>query len=333
MTERVGCVVDTAFEHDAELIVMHRLFTDVLRDAGVEVIGDRSLMPSPEYPTVEAEEERKRLHTIAESAGMMALWLHGQPPRSRLAVAAGFAAARGIPIFGLRTESQASTGENGIPFNLMLNAATAYSRNESFGHDSEIAIAANLRELRLDISSFLSAGAPRRPLPKAERGTKAYVANPYGFASSTKGFYYKELLPIVQNHIDFIDPWDKALISDGITAALTASPEKQAAAWTVLGIGHLERIRTARMLIACLDGEPSDVGTLVELGAAAGFGKPIIIYRNDFRAITEGPSAFDASIQAAANLWLPPGAAIARHDKFAKELDTFDQMLEEAVAA
>ena len=325
------CVIDTGYENDVALLDVHDRFASIVEISGATVIGDRSREFTPDA-TSEALYERDRLEMIAEQAGMMALYLNGQPPRNRIAVAAGFAAARGIPIFGLRTESQASTGENGIPFNLMINAAIAYSRDETFGYDGKVEIAQTFSELTKHITDAHdnSGTIARRSVPVSEDLGGAYVANPYGFALSTKGFYNRTLLPAVKSKIDYIDPWTVAEKEIGI--ALAADPEKQATAWTMIGISHIERIRKARMYIGCFDQEPVDVGSLVELGVAAGFGKPVVIYRNDLRTITEGPSAFDASIQAAANLWLPRSAAIAKHDSFPTEIDQLTEELQEVVA-
>lgn len=331
MSEKLRCAIETGYEYDEELITKHhRLGAFVLSNGGIEIIADRAQDVMPMTPEDEALYERRRLETIADDADMMALWLNGQPPRNRIAVAAGFAAARGIPIVGLRTEKSARTGEDGLQFNLMLHAAIEYSKNPNFGYDDTPHIADSLSELSEDIAQLTKVRAAHHEQPEFEE-KGAYVASPYGFSESTKNFYSTELLPLVARHVGYVDPWAEADKEVEIALAAAHEPAKQAAAWTVLGISHLERIRRAKMYIGCMDQEPADVGTLVEVGAAAGFGKPVVIYRNDLRSLTEGPSQFDATIQAAANLGLPEDEAIQRHDNFPRKLNQLEEEIARVV--
>lgn len=332
MSETLRCAIETGYEHDEELITKHHRFgAFVTGNSGVEIVTDRALNVMPKTPGEEAIVERIHLEMIADNADVMALWLNGQPPRNRVAVAAGFAAARSIPIVGLRTENYARTGESGLQFNLMLHAAIEYSKNPDFGYDDTLHLATNLPELGEDIAQL----AETRPLHCEQSKFEeegAYVASPYGFAESTKYFYNTKLLPLVARHISYVDPWTVADKELEIALACANDPAKQAAAWTMLGISHLERIRRAKIYVGCMDQEPADTGTLVEVGAAAGFGKPVVIYRNDLRTLTEGPSKLDATIQTAANLWLPMDEALQKHDKYPTELDELESELEQVVA-
>lgn len=327
----VKIFIDTGYEHNSELSEAHERFAAAIEAAGATVIGDRAKDNQPETPAEEAEYERDRLEMIRDRAGAVALWLDGQPPRPRAAVAAGFAAANGIPVFAMRSEQRSTTGENGIPFNLMLPAAMAYSRDPLFGYDSDdIKIATTIQSFEDQITGAHENGQLRRMNPGVilSKGG-VYVANPYGFAESTRDFYNKDELPVVREVAPFTDPWTYA--EDSIKRALDALPERQAVAWTVLGIRHIQTIRDSLAVVSNVDQEPPDVGTNVETGAAAGFGKPTCLYRSDFRVVSEGPSRFDASIQAAANLWLPRDAAIEKHDDFPTTLEGLKKALQEAI--
>ena len=127
---------------------------------------------------------------------------------------------------------------------------------------------------------------------------KCYVASPYGFAASTKGFYESEYLPAIQRHVDVLDPW-MAIPADVLQEIDATIDPKKKAALLVRNIGrhHLETIRSkADLLVAALDQEPPDVGTVLELGYAAGIGIPVLGYKGDFRVSGEG---------AGVNLMLP----------------------------
>lgn len=110
-----------------------------------------------------------------------------------------------------------------------------------------------------------------------------YVASPYGFAESTKAFYYETLLPLVSKYVTVLDPW-------------TAEPMPM----LDLGERHLDTIANeAKLVIACLDQEPPDNGTVVEVAWAAAHGIPVIGYRGDFRTTGEEGLPYNLMIGAA----------------------------------
>jgi nucleoside 2-deoxyribosyltransferase len=102
----------------------------------------------------------------------------------------------------------------------------------------------------------------------------AYVASPYGFAESTRPFYDDRLLPLVRAHVDVIDPWVVELPPGDVPAER----------WLALGEAHLRAIaERADLVVACLDQEPPDNGTVVEVSWAAAHGRPVVAYRGDLR--------------------------------------------------
>lgn len=118
----------------------------------------------------------------------------------------------------------------------------------------------------------------------------AYVASPYGFAESTRPFYDEQLLPLVRRHVEVIDPW---------TVELPAGDEPRDR-WLALGDVHLASIaERADLVVAGLDQEPPDNGTVVEVAWAAAHGKPVIAYRNDLRQGGEEGLRYNLMIGAA----------------------------------
>ncbi len=118
----------------------------------------------------------------------------------------------------------------------------------------------------------------------------AYVASPYGFAESTRLFYTDRLLPLVRSHVDVIDPWEVELPPGG----------EAAARWLALGDVHLCSItERADLVVACLDQEPPDNGTVVEVAWAAAHGRPVVAYRGDLRQGGEEGLPYNLMIGAA----------------------------------
>ena len=118
---------------------------------------------------------------------------------------------------------------------------------------------------------------------------RAYVASPYGFAESTRLWYSTVLLPLVTRHVEVLDPWS-------VTATEHPDPAER---WLALGAHHLATVSGADLVVACLDQEPADAGTLVELAWAASRGIPVIAYRNDLRQSGEEGLRYNLMVGAA----------------------------------
>lgn len=117
---------------------------------------------------------------------------------------------------------------------------------------------------------------------------KVYVASPFGFSEATSFFYYEKLLPILEAiGYEIIDPWN--LTSQKLIQYATSSEEGRARreAWrdvnVVIGDNNDKGIQSCDILLALLDGPDADSGTCGETGYAAGLGRKIEGYRNDFR--------------------------------------------------
>jgi nucleoside 2-deoxyribosyltransferase len=105
-----------------------------------------------------------------------------------------------------------------------------------------------------------------------------YLASPYGFSEQWKRLLLPEFIhaltalglevwePFTRNgQIDFAEPgW----------AYRVAQKD-------------LQDVRDADALFAIVNGTPPDEGVMVELGAAMALGKPIFLFRDDFRRCTD----------------------------------------------
>ncbi len=116
-----------------------------------------------------------------------------------------------------------------------------------------------------------------------------YIASPLGFSEAGRYFYYEKLLPMI-TRVGFqtiLDPWvltDAAFIESAIRAPEGPKRRKR---WSeiniIIGKNNAEAIKSCTVVVAILDGPDVDSGTAAEVGNAAGLGKLIIGYRNDFR--------------------------------------------------
>ncbi len=125
-----------------------------------------------------------------------------------------------------------------------------------------------------------------------------YVASPCGFAESTKP-WYNDLLGQLRNHVDVVDPWEE----DNVPI-LALPVEQRRDSWINLGIKHYEQIDKCDLLVAILDQEPPDNGTVCEVAHAAAAAKPIPVigYREDKRNSGESGVPINLMILAAIRL-------------------------------
>ncbi|MGE4426499.1 MAG: nucleoside 2-deoxyribosyltransferase [Solirubrobacteraceae bacterium] len=113
---------------------------------------------------------------------------------------------------------------------------------------------------------------------------RCYVASPAGFSEATRGWYRDVLLPILSTVVDPVDP--RSLTdTDEIEEAHAAGRHREIA--LEIGRRNAEAIRSCSLLVAHLDGQEADSGTVVELGYAAGRGLRCHGIRSDLRQAGE----------------------------------------------
>jgi nucleoside 2-deoxyribosyltransferase len=113
---------------------------------------------------------------------------------------------------------------------------------------------------------------------------RCYVASPLGFSETTRPWYRDVLLPALAELVEPVDPWSLTG-EDEIAAAYAAGHEREIA--LEIGRRNVEAIRSSELLVAQLDGQEADSGTVAELGFAAGLGLRCFGIRSDLRQAGE----------------------------------------------
>lgn len=124
---------------------------------------------------------------------------------------------------------------------------------------------------------------------------RCYVASPLGFNETGRHYYCEVYLPALKTVVEPVDPW-----------TLTAQAEIDAARATdrlhdmMLEIGRRNAlaIRSSSLLVALLEGQEPDSGTVAELGYGAGLGKRCFGLRSDFRHTGEEGVSVNLQVEA-----------------------------------
>lgn len=124
---------------------------------------------------------------------------------------------------------------------------------------------------------------------------RCYVASPAGFSETTRGWYAEVFLPALDPVVEPVDPW--ALTSGEEIAAAAAEGRDREMALEI-GRRNAEAIRGCALLVAHLDGQEADSGTVAELGYAAGLGLRCYGVRSDLRQAGEAGVALNLQVEA-----------------------------------
>ncbi len=122
----------------------------------------------------------------------------------------------------------------------------------------------------------------------------AYLASPFGFSESARYFMNNVYVPRLSQVVDIINPWDLTSQSE-IDAAMEAGDVSDIR--SEIGKRNAEAILKAEIVIAALDGQEPDSGTVAEIGFAAGVGKRVYGYRNDIRQAGELRAPFNLQVE------------------------------------
>ena len=105
-----------------------------------------------------------------------------------------------------------------------------------------------------------------------------YLANPYGFSTQAREGPLVTLVRALEA-LD-IEVWEPFARNNQI--------DKAVAGWAYrVGQADLQDVRKADGLFAVVNGCPPDEGVMVELGMAIALGKPVFLFRDDFRTCTD----------------------------------------------
>jgi nucleoside 2-deoxyribosyltransferase len=105
------------------------------------------------------------------------------------------------------------------------------------------------------------------------------VASPLGFTEAGRNYYGSVLLPALAAVVRPVDPWSL----DAAVAPEAGERERALA----IGRVNVEAIRSCELLVAVLEGQEPDSGTVAELGYAAGLGLSCYGLRSDQRQAGE----------------------------------------------
>jgi nucleoside 2-deoxyribosyltransferase len=118
---------------------------------------------------------------------------------------------------------------------------------------------------------------------------RCYVASPLGFTEAGRDYYGRVYLPALASVVEPVDPW-----SLGMVSSPSATERERALA---IGRANVEAIRSCELLVAQLDGQEADSGTVAELGYGAGLGLRCYGVRSDMRQSGEPGVAVNLQVE------------------------------------
>lgn len=132
------------------------------------------------------------------------------------------------------------------------------------------------------------------PLPHVKQPPLCYVASPLGFSEAGRHYLQTVYIPVLSTVVTPIDPW--SLVGEGeIDQAHSAGRLRDL--WLEIGRRNTNAIRSSSLLVALLDGQEADSGTVAELGYAAALGKTCFGLRSDVRQCGEEHMAINLQIE------------------------------------
>lgn len=141
-----------------------------------------------------------------------------------------------------------------------------------------------------------TAGATGTPAPSAgRRPPRCYVASPLGFTAAGRHWYRQVYLPALESAVEVVDPWSLTSESEIEAAAGEGRAEQLC---REIGARNTAALRTCTVLVALLDGQEPDAGTVAELGYAAALGLTCFGLRTDLRQSGEAGARCNLQVQA-----------------------------------
>jgi nucleoside 2-deoxyribosyltransferase len=109
---------------------------------------------------------------------------------------------------------------------------------------------------------------------------RCYIASPLGFSEAGRYYYNRVLLPALAEVVAPVDPWALTPSDAFADARATGTLDK-----LVLAVGrrNIEAIRSCSLLVAILDGQEPDAGTVAEIGYACALSVRCYGLRSDLR--------------------------------------------------
>jgi nucleoside 2-deoxyribosyltransferase len=119
---------------------------------------------------------------------------------------------------------------------------------------------------------------------------RCYVASPLGFNEAGRDYYERVYLPALATVVEPVDPW-----SLDVVVAPGACERERALS---IGRRNIEAIRSCELLVAHLEGQEPDSGTVAELGYGAALGLRCFGLRSDLRQSGEPGVAVNLQVEA-----------------------------------
>ena len=124
---------------------------------------------------------------------------------------------------------------------------------------------------------------------------RCYVASPLGFTEGGRRYYADVYLPALSAVVEVVDPWSLTSAEELARAADDGREREMA---LEIGRRNAEAIRGCDLLVAYLEGQEPDSGTVAELGFAAGLGLVCFALRSDLRQAGEPGVALNLQVEA-----------------------------------
>jgi nucleoside 2-deoxyribosyltransferase len=126
--------------------------------------------------------------------------------------------------------------------------------------------------------------------PSVDPRPKCYVASPLGFSEAGRYYYREVYLPALERAVTPVDPWSLAA-----TDEVAVGQEREM--MLTIGRRNIAAIRECSLLVAYLDGQELDAGTVVEVGFAVGIGLTCFGIRTDLRQHGEFGMAVNLQVE------------------------------------
>jgi nucleoside 2-deoxyribosyltransferase len=126
---------------------------------------------------------------------------------------------------------------------------------------------------------------------------RCYVASPLGFTEAGRDYYARVYLPALAQVVELVDPWTLTT-NDEFVAATAAGADAERRLALEVGRRNADAIRSCTLLVAYLEGQEPDSGTVVEVGYACGLGLTCFGLRSDLRLAGEPGVALNLQVEA-----------------------------------
>lgn len=123
---------------------------------------------------------------------------------------------------------------------------------------------------------------------------RCYIASPLGFDEAGRHYYRTILLPALEAVVEPIDPW--ALTTE-LEIGHARATGRLREMMLEIGRRNTHAIRSSPLMVAVLEGQEPDSGTVAELGYAAGLGKRCFGLRSDLRQAGEEGVAVNLQVE------------------------------------